>query len=132
ALFFENNSKGKFISGKNIIDLNYFIDELAMYRPTGILSLSDNIDINFENFYKYSTIIFITNSLNKDDSKEILTLKMKGINPIIIYITDLENKAVDHDYSYLEILKLQSISIYELDYNSDFVKEMEAHYDERF
>jgi hypothetical protein len=66
----------------------------------------------------------VTTYLSKNDAKELLTLKMNGFNPIVLLITDIENKSLKFDYFYIEKLKLQNMAIYELDYNSDIVKKI--------
>lgn len=129
ALFYEAKSENVIIQGKNIHEFNPFRDKLAVYEPNGVFEFNYNIAFIDQYLYKFSTIIYVTTYLSKSDAKELLTLKMNGFNPIILLITDVENKSLKFDYYYVDKLRLQSMTIYELDYNSDIVKKLEAQYE---
>lgn len=129
ALFYEINGENIIIQGKTIEEYNPFRDKLAVYEPNGVFDFNYNLNYLDQYLYEYSTIIYVTTYLSKNDAKELLTLKMNGFNPIVLLITDIENKSLKFDYFYIEKLKLQNMAIYELDYNSDIVKKLEEKYE---
>jgi uncharacterized protein (DUF58 family) len=126
SLFFENENENMFIQGNSQDSFKSFMDELAKYSPKSSLDFSHYLDYIYPSLYEYSTIVCITPFLNKEDAKEIINLKMKGFNPIVIHITDIQNKNYKINYSYIEKLKSESISVYEIDYRSNRARNLEA------
>jgi uncharacterized protein (DUF58 family) len=126
SLFFENENENMFIQGNSQDSFKSFMDELAKYSPRSSLDFSRSLDYIYSSLYEYSTIVYITPFLNKEDAKEIINLKMKGFNPIVIHITDIQNKNYKINYSYIEKIKSESISVYEIDYRSNRARNLEA------
>ncbi len=117
------------LQGQEEGDLKSFLELLAKLQADGTYSFKSFVDSQVEKSRKDTTLILISNSLDREIASRILDIKMKGLNIISIFVTDIENsfRRIDVD---LEVrLHQEGIPLYIIDYKDSVKNILEGYHE---
>lgn len=109
--------------GKN--DLKFFLEFFARFEANGEKSVLNLLEDKFRSFTKNSIVIIISPVLDKNMGEIALKLKMKGLIPIILFISDTTNNNLNMDKDIKERLAEENIDVYLIDYKSNIKEVLE-------
>lgn len=125
----QNKSSALSLEGREEGDLKAFLELFAKLQADGSYSFKSFVEAQIEDSRKNTTIILVSNSLDREIASRILDIKMRGINIIAIFVTDIENQFRKIDLN-LEIrLHQEGIPLYIIDYK-DSIKDILEGYHE--
>ena len=116
------------VEGQSISDLKPFLEVLARFKGNGSLDFISMVMESIHFLNQESTVIIITPNLNKKIGSLAIQLKTKNLNPILIGITDKENKNGFIDFQVKDFLDLENIPVYVLDYNRSIKEVLEVYH----
>lgn len=117
------------LQGQETGDLKSFLEAFARLEADGHHSFKSFVESQTEYSRKNTTIILISNSLNREIAARILDIKMRAINIISIFLTDLENNFSKVDLALETRLHQEGIPVYIVDYRSSIKEILEGHHE---
>lgn len=117
------------LQGEDRGDLKSFLEVYAKLEANGPYSFKSFLDSQSEDLRKNTSIILISNKLNKEIAARILDIKMRAINIISIFVTDVEKEFRQIDLGLQTRLIQEAIPLYIIDYKSSIKEILEAHYE---
>lgn len=105
--------------------LKALLEMLAYFEANGEYSINSLIEEKFYSFVDNSIIMIITPTLDKELGKIALKLKVKNLIPILIIVSDNENKNSFIDKVVKQRLIEENIDLYFIYYNSNIKEELE-------
>lgn len=117
------------LEGQEEGDLKSFLEVFARLQADGAYSFKSFIESQTEYSRKNTTIILISNTLNREIAARILDIKMRGINIISIFVTDIENDFRKIDLKLETRLDQEGIPLYIIDYKDSVKDILEGHHE---
>ncbi|MDR7855975.1 DUF58 domain-containing protein [Tissierella sp.] len=122
----QNSEAPIVIQGQHKSDIKPFIEVLARFKGNGLHSFTSIYSSKIEYIKKGSTIIIITPHLDKEMGAYGIDLKMKGLKPLFIAITDIENKNGYIDLLVKKRLNEDGITVYIIDHYTSIKEALEV------
>ncbi|WP_409228306.1 DUF58 domain-containing protein [Gudongella sp. SC589] len=88
AVNYENDNKHYRLEGRDYEDLKTYLESLARYSAAGSLNLEELIHNQSPKIQKGSSTILITPSLDSTNGSTAMNLAYRGMNPIVVAISD--------------------------------------------
>lgn len=111
----QDHNKHLMLQGRYKSDFKPFLEALARFKGNGSMNFSSFILPNIETINRSSTVVIITPNLDKSMGSLAINLRMKNLYPILIVVTDSENKTGYIDSLIEKRLKSEGIPLYWLD-----------------
>src|SRR5690554_3625025 len=129
AVNYENDSKHYRLEGRDYNDLKPYLENLARYSATGSLPLGQLILDQSLKIQKGSCTILVTPSLDPENGSTVMDLAYRGLNPIVVVVSDKHNRSESVDGYLVGKLREDNIPVYRLDYNQSISDVLEVSHD---
>ncbi|MCR3956175.1 MAG: DUF58 domain-containing protein [Gudongella sp.] len=91
AVNYENENKHHRLEGRDYDDLKPYLESLARYSATGIIKLDQLVYDQSPKVQKGSSTILVSPSLDSTNASTAMDLAYRGMNPIVVAISDKHN-----------------------------------------
>lgn len=116
------------IQGQQNSDLKPFLEGLARFSGNGTLDIRSLLMLRIDSIKKGSTVIIITPNLDKSMGTNAIELKDKNLNPLLIIVTDTNNKTGYIDLTIKKRLNQEGIPVYILDHKTSVKETLEVYH----
>lgn len=124
----QSESRYIHIEGNEKADLKPYLEELTRLRANGASKIESLITPQIDVINKGTTIIIISPRLDKSLGSISIDLRAKNLDPVIIAISDRENKTRYIDSNIENRLYEEGIPIYIIDYGSNIKDVLEVYH----
>jgi len=129
AVNYENDRKHYRLEGRDYNDLKPYLENLARYSATGSLPLGQLVLDQSLKIQKGSSTILVTPSLDPENGSTVMDLAYRGMNPIVVVVSDKHNRSGSVDGYLVGKLREDNIPVYRLDYNQSISDVLEVSHD---
>lgn len=114
------------VQGQHKSELKSFLEALARFSGNGAYDLNDILTMRIERIKRGSTVIVVTTNLDKTMGANGIHMKIKGLAPLFIVVTDSANKNGYIDPEVEKRLKQEGIPVYILDTRTSIKETLEV------
>ncbi|MGM0395887.1 MAG: DUF58 domain-containing protein [Bacillota bacterium] len=129
SLNYENNSKINRLEGREYNQFKPFLKSFAMYTGSGKARLSQLLETQIDKIRKGSSTILITPCLDSFSASAAMELDYKGLNPVVISISDRMSHSGYRDNQVVGRLREDKIPVFIIDSSQSIAEVLEVHYD---
>ncbi len=126
AVNYENDKSHYRLEGRDYDDLKPYLESLARYSATGTLKLDKLVNDQSPKIQKGSSTILITPSLDPTNGSTAMDLAYRGMNPIVVAISDKYNSTGSMDGYLAGKLREDNIPVFRIDYGQSISDVLEV------
>jgi len=126
AVNYENDMRHYRLVGRDYDDLKQYLENLARYSATGTQKLDQLIQDVSPKMQKGSSTILITPSLNSTNASTAMDLAYRGMNPLVLAISDKHHAAGMVDGYLAGKLREDNIPMFRIDHSQSISDVLEV------